>query len=291
VALRLRTVGGAEDLLRDEIRSLRPSRVRPGAVDLDPGPLPGWFDLLTEIAGRRFYSSAAMRIIGPPDGALIESAGRALSRFAPAPPRPDPDDAPNAQLIELAGMSWPARHRRLHRLPWSTSPALAEAMVRLAKVRPGVRVLDPCCGSGTILVAAALARAGYLYGYDHDPAATAAARSNLALFAPAARTDIRTDDAALLRLESGSVDRVISNLPFGKRVGTHRGNQRLYPALLAELGRVLTPDGRAVLLTEDKNLLVSATQRTPGIKIIRQRLFRYHGASPTAYVISRTRRG
>jgi 23S rRNA G2445 N2-methylase RlmL len=82
---------------------------------------------------------------------------------------------------------------------------------------------------------------------------------------------------------------VISNLPFGKQVGTHRDNELLYPGLMGEIARTLRQDGRAVLLTEDKRLLVDSVARTPGLKIIRERLLRYNGASPTAYVIMRTR--
>jgi tRNA (guanine6-N2)-methyltransferase len=95
--------------------------------------------------------------------------------------------------------------------------------------------------------------------------------------------------AEALPLTARSVDRVVANLPFGKQVGSHRDNQRLYPAVLAELDRVLTADGRAVLLTEDKRLLEASVQRRRGLKVVRQRLLKYNGATPTAYVLTRPR--
>ncbi|MFI5728504.1 hypothetical protein ACIA49_00165 [Kribbella sp. NPDC051587] len=82
---------------------------------------------------------------------------------------------------------------------------------------------------------------------------------------------------------------MIANLPFGKRVGSHRDNQRLYPAALGEIARVLTNDGRAVLMTEDKRLLQDAVAGVRGLKIVRERLLRYGGATPTVYVLTRTR--
>jgi 23S rRNA G2445 N2-methylase RlmL len=82
----------------------------------------------------------------------------------------------------------------------------------------------------------------------------------------------------------------VSNLPFGKRVGSHGANTRLYPAVLQEIARTLRPNGRAVLLTEDKRLLVETVARTKGIKIIRERLLSYNGATPSAYVLVRKRR-
>jgi 23S rRNA G2445 N2-methylase RlmL len=85
------------------------------------------------------------------------------------------------------------------------------------------------------------------------------------------------------------VDRVVTNLPFGKQVGSHELNRTLYPAALAEIDRVLTADGRAVLLTEDKRLLHKAIQRLPALKVVRERLLKYNGATPTAYVLTRLR--
>jgi 23S rRNA G2445 N2-methylase RlmL len=166
--------------------------------------------------------------------------------------------------------------------------ALAEVLVRLAKPGADDRVLDPCCGAGTVLVAAGLSGVGQLLGRDLASSAIDAARTNLRALGLSG--DLEVGDAADIRLPAGSVQRMISNLPFGKRVGSHDDNRELYPRLMAATERTLTPDGRAVYLTEDKRLLLDAVQRTPGLKIIRQRLLQYSGASPTAYVIGRNRR-
>lgn len=64
----------------------------------------------------------------------------------------------------------------------------------------------------------------------------------------------------------------------------------LYPALLNEISRALNRKGQAVLLTEDKQLLRHTIQRTKGLKLIKERLLRYSGATPTAFVITHTRR-
>lgn len=172
---------------------------------------------------------------------------------------------------------------RPERLPWSTNLIVAEVLVRLAKIRPGDRVLDPFCGTGTILRAVRRREPGAsVVGTDHDPRALVIA----------ARNDVRGARAGAdaLPLGAGTVDRVIANLPFGKQVGSHRGNRILYPAALDEIARVLTADGRAVLLTEDERLLRAATDRQKALKVVRQRLLRYNGATPTAYVLVRPRR-
>ena len=96
-------------------------------------------------------------------------------------------------------------------------------------------------------------------------------------------------DAGQLPLQAGTVDRVLTNLPFGKRVGSHHDNTELYPRMLRELTRVLTRQGRAVLLTEDKTLFRQAVQRTQNLHIVRELVLESGGAHPTAFVLARTR--
>ncbi|MFG1626836.1 methyltransferase domain-containing protein [Kribbella sp. NPDC049227] len=188
-------------------------------------------------------------------------------------------------IAEVGPLSWMRRFGRLERLPWSTTPLVAEVLVRLAKLQPGQRIVDPFCGTGTILLAALRRQpTARVLGTDRDPRALAIAdhnRQQLGRLAQAA--------AEALPYAAGTVDRIVTNLPFGKLVGTHHANRTLYPAALSEINRVLTTDGRAVLLTEDKRLLHKAIEQQRGLKLARQRLLKYNGATPTAYVLARPR--
>ncbi len=185
---------------------------------------------------------------------------------------------------EIGPFHWSRRFGKLERLPWSTKPVVAEVLVRLAKLQPGDRVLDPFCGSGTLLVAAGAA-GRQVIGSDIDPRAIAMARSNLGNVA----AQLTVASAEQLEHPDGSIDRVIANLPFGKLVGSHTGNTRLYPAALREIARVLRPTGRAALLTDDKRLFEAAVAGTKSLKIVRRRMLTYGGVTPTAYVLTRTR--
>ncbi|WP_188895716.1 TRM11 family SAM-dependent methyltransferase [Microlunatus endophyticus] len=191
-------------------------------------------------------------------------------------------------IAEVGELHYSRRFGRLRRQPWSTNPVLAAVLVRLAKLNSGQLVHDPFCGTGTLLIAAHRAYETLrITGTDHDRRTLEMARGNLDDHQVAATV---TSTAALpFPHPDHSVDRVVSNVPFGKQVGNHGDNVILYPRLMTEIARTLRPDGRAVLLTEDKRLLVESVARTPGLKIIRERLLRYSGASPTAYVIMRTR--
>lgn len=94
-------------------------------------------------------------------------------------------------------------------------PVVAAAMVRLAGATPG-RLLDPCCGSGTIL-REALATGWEAVGSDIDPDAVSIARDNT----PRARVD--RADVLQLPHEDASFDAVVSNLPS---VGSSRSTIR-----------------------------------------------------------------
>lgn len=155
----------------------------------------------------------------------------------------------------------------------TTPDALADLMVILAGVR-GHTVLDPACGTGRLLRAAADRGASDVYGQDNDPAATRLAALWLTIHdLPGG---IHTGDS--LRHDGfpgRTFDTVVANLPFGL---TNWGHEELAydrrwefgvpPRTEPELAWVqhalahLAPGGRAVLLMPP-----SATGRRAGRRI------------------------
>jgi tRNA G10 N-methylase Trm11 len=101
-------------------------------------------------------------------------------------------------------------------------PVAAAAMVRLAGAVPG-RLLDPCCGSGTI-AAEALAAGWDAQGSDADPEAVSVARANVA------EAVIRRADALDLPHPDGAFDAVVTNLPFGRQFRPAAEQARRSPA-------------------------------------------------------------
>lgn len=191
-------------------------------------------------------------------------------------------------LAQVGALHRSRRYPRLERIPASVNPVVAALVTHLLKAGPQDVVLDPFCGSGTFLVEAdAAGRGGLLLGGDTAlPALRAAQRNTAALERPVGLLHAR---AQALPLPSHRVDRIVSNLPFGKRVGSHRHNEELYPAFLAEVTRVLTARGRAVLMTEDKRLFERSVQATHGLRVIREVRLSSGGLHPSAYVLERTR--
>jgi tRNA (guanine6-N2)-methyltransferase len=162
-----------------------------------------------------------------------------------------------SELLLAVRLSSEAMRHREYKVAHRTAslrPAAAAALGWLAGVDERDVVLDPFCGAGTILIERAnLGRYAELIGSDRDAEALAAARLNVGpRYKP-----IRLEgwDAAALPLGDASVTKIITNLPWGIRYGSHGENRKLYPAWIAEFNRVLAPGGRMVLLSAEWTLM------------------------------------
>lgn len=155
------------------------------------------------------------------------------------------------------------RHRayKFEHLPASLRPSLAAGMARLAQSKPRQVVLDPMCGAGTIL-AEVLEQAhgegirlAAVLGGDRESVALRAAERNLRHLGHAL---LVRWDARALALPDGSVDRILSNPPFGKQLSRPEEIGPLYQQFVPECNRVLRRGGRAVLLVGDQTALREA---------------------------------
>jgi 23S rRNA G2445 N2-methylase RlmL len=157
------------------------------------------------------------------------------------------------------------RHRtyKLEHRAASLRPTMAAAMVRLSAARPGQVVLDPMCGSGTLLAEQLLAAEKFrgstihVWGGDRDRAAVRAAAFNLRrLGAPL----LACWDARCLPLPSACVHHLLCNPPFGKQLSSPEEVGPLYRSIVAEFDRILRPGGEAVLLVSDASALREAVR-------------------------------
>ena len=169
-------------------------------------------------------------------------------------------------MIDTSG---PGLHKRGYRANAAEAPireTLAAAMVYFSRVRHDANFIDPFCGSGTILIEAALAaqniapgisrrfaaenwdaagtaiwkrereRARSLEtrdsgfqakGYDIDPAAVALARDNAAKAGVSGCVHVENRSVADFR-EEGEYGCVICNPPYGERLLNLRSAEELY---------------------------------------------------------------
>lgn len=146
---------------------------------------------------------------------------------------------------------------RVNALPASILPANAAALMRFASpyLNEGARVLDPCCGSGTLLFERErlyLKPPASLTGVDIAHKAVDMARENAV--AGASKAKFIVNDLARFDADR-PFDELVANLPFGNRVGTHSNNEALYKTLAGKLSQWLRVDGVAVLYTMESKLL------------------------------------
>jgi tRNA (guanine6-N2)-methyltransferase len=136
-------------------------------------------------------------------------------------------------------------YQRAH-LPGALKPSVAAALALLAQTTSTTTVVDPCCGSGTILIETAL-QGAIVCGGDRSPLAVAAARANAS--AAGINVSIQQWDATSLPIADAVMDRVITNLPWGRQVPVNEALPSLYQRMFAQMRRVLAPSGRLVVLT------------------------------------------
>ncbi len=177
-----------------------------------------------------------------------------------------------------------AQHERLYKMverPGALKPTVAAAMLRLVDVQPGQRLLDPCCGSGTILIEAALMGAS-VQGGDNDPEAIKATRENMK--DAAVQGQIEQWDARVLPLRDGSNKRIVTNLPWGRQTFVNEELGSFYAQVCSEMERIIAAEGRIAILTSTPHLL-----HFNDLQLIQSLEISLFGQNPTISVYSATR--
>jgi tRNA (guanine6-N2)-methyltransferase len=190
--------------------------------------------------------------------------------------------------IRLSGRKMRHRTYKEEHRPASLRPSLAAAMVALSQPGPEDRFCDPMCGAGTILAERALhGPYGELIGGDIDPEALQAAQLNLANVRSAGDQVLHLWDAESLPIRTGTLDAIVTNLPFGLQVGSHASNRQLYTSFFREMVRVLHPGARAVLLTSEKELVRDLLRAHPELVREQELLIGVLGQAARIYVLRR----
>ena len=112
------------------------------------------------------------------------------------------------QLLSESDGVWLAHNQRPYVTSSSLPARLARVLVNLVAC-PGDRLLDPCCGTGTIVMAAAHSDI-HATGYDINPRMIGATTKNLQHFGLSA--DVGLGDA---RHIDGQYDAIATDLPYG----------------------------------------------------------------------------
>jgi len=169
---------------------------------------------------------------------------------------------PTCWVPDSASMRQRGTHRPSPHPDIALSPRLARTLVNLADLRPGQTVLDPFCGSGTILTEAH-GRSLRCLGLDSSASRVQEARENLRWSAGGAAErgyDIRKGDARELSrmLRGTKVDAVVTEPLLLPRLDARpktstaqlmiEESAKVYNDALASMADSINPEGRIVVV-------------------------------------------
>ncbi len=153
----------------------------------------------------------------------------------------------------------------------SINPVVGACLARLVRRGDAGMVVDPTCGSGTLLIERAKLDDGtMLAGIDISPTAIRAAAGNVIAAGLAARIAARPGDGGDPTTWPDRCEEVLANLPFGLRT-EDRNLDGLYRRIVGNIARTLAPGGRALLYTAHAKTLVALLRRTTKLKVTGER--------------------
>ncbi|XP_073207330.1 tRNA (guanine(6)-N(2))-methyltransferase THUMP3 isoform X2 [Lepidochelys kempii] len=182
----------------------------------------------------------------------------------------------NNEVVVGIALTEESLHRRniTHFGPTTLRSTLAYGMLRLCDPQPTDIIIDPMSGTGAIPIEGATEWPScYHIAGDNNPQAVKRAANNIcSLLKKNQNKESGTSwgipidtiqwDICNLPLRTSSVDVIVTDMPFGKRIGSKKKNWDLYPACLMEMSRICRPGtGRAVLLTQDRKCFAKALSK------------------------------
>ena len=129
--------------------------------------------------------------------------------------------------------------------PGAILPRIARSLVNISGIKEGV-LLDPMCGTGTILVEAGLMGLEFM-GVEAYRVIADGCKVNLRYYDLPANVAI--GDVRSMGLRDGSVDGIVTDFPYLQSTKSFGEIRELYSSALAEFERVLKENCRVVFLT------------------------------------------
>jgi putative N6-adenine-specific DNA methylase/tRNA (guanine6-N2)-methyltransferase len=193
--------------------------------------------------------------------------------------------------LQLTKESLHKRFERKFDHPAAIKAPLAYAMLRLANLKKKDVLLDPFCGGGTIPIEAALVWDGdiKILASDWNKKFLEGAKLNARIAGVERFIEFRVGDARELEKVYGknSIDKIVTNPPYGIRIGDKRKVKNLYRSFLNSAWNVLNEKGKIVFITLRAGSFRILVQRSRKFLIEHERIVENGGLYPHIFVLKK----
>jgi len=174
---------------------------------------------------------------------------------------------------------------RRNDLATSINPVTAAIVMKSIEkwLRPSAKVIDPFCGTGTMLIERAkLEEYGTLSGVDIFRTAISAATINSKL----ANVDIDLIDEDILEYSTlEPFDELITNMPFDNKSATHNKYAELYSEFAKKISSLVKPCGMAFIYTIEKQLFREVLMDNEELELLQEIKIESGRLTPHVFVI------
>ncbi|MEM5814993.1 MAG: THUMP domain-containing protein [Candidatus Aenigmatarchaeota archaeon] len=191
--------------------------------------------------------------------------------------------------IQLTKNSLYKRFKKIFHHTAAIKATLAYGMIRLAEVKESNSFLDPMCGSGTIVMeAAALFKDKVkIYGSDLFEDVIEKAKENAKLNNLDRYIEFKVADATRLEEKYSEIDRIVTNPPYGVKLGKRKDLKSFYFKFLESSSRILKNDSRMVLIILRADMFRIIIQRSKLFKVVHERVVESGGIFPHIFVLEK----
>jgi tRNA (guanine10-N2)-dimethyltransferase len=185
------------------------------------------------------------------------------------------------EILEIDRTQYEKRKNRLMPFssPISIHPRLARTLINLTARSKGCRILDPFCGTGTLLIEAAMMGMD-VFASDISEKMIAGSGMNLAKLGLKAR--IEKLDVGDISKFGIKFDAIVTDPPYGRSSSTNKESiLGLYSRALESFAKNLVDDGRVGIIVPD----LKALDYKKEFKVVKQTAFRTHRSLVRNFVI------
>ncbi len=151
------------------------------------------------------------------------------------------------EVRDTRGLSEREPTKRPYFSPVTLSPKMARALVNLSRARRGRNLLDPFCGTGAVLIEAALIGINPI-GSDFDPRMIEGAEENLRFYGVDAELHVMD----ISDIERFKVRHIATDPPYGRSSRTGKEDiESLYRRMFRAMSRSLEENGYLAIILPD----------------------------------------